>query len=70
MNLSEFMTALVDYFLDLYSWTTSIYPFEDFPISLFWLCESTVLTNIAWKLFPADLADNFEEFDDDTTFVV
>lgn len=68
MNLSEFMTSLVNYFLNLYSWTTSIYPFEDFQISLFWLFESTVLTNIAWKLFPADLADNFE--DDDNTYIV
>lgn len=66
INLGDFMDALTAWFLDMYMWTDSIYPFADYPISLFWLFESTILANIAWQLFPHELADAFESDDDDS----
>lgn len=68
MSLNEFMSAFTNFILNFYSWTTSIYPFQDIQISLFWILESSVLTNLAWQLFPHDLADNFT--DDDNTYIV
>lgn len=63
------MDALTAFILQYYMWTDSIYPFQDVPISLFWLFESTVLANLAWQLFPHELVDAFENDDDLDTSV-
>lgn len=65
ISLQEFMTAFTNFILNFYSWTDSIYPFTDVNISLFWLFESTVLTGLAWQLFPAEIADNFTDIDEE-----
>lgn len=65
ISISEFMSAFTAFLLDLYAWTDSIYPFIDVDISLFWLFESTVLTGLAWQLFPAEIADNFVDIDEE-----
>lgn len=58
MNWSEFATFVFDRFFYFYKWTSSVYPFDDFPISLFWLLASVPL--FIWLLsliFPIDDGD-------------
>lgn len=65
ISISEFMSAFTAFLLEFYSWTDSIYPFTDVDISLFWLFESTILTGLAWQLFPSEIADNFMDIEDE-----
>lgn len=57
IELSDFMSTFVGYLLEFYHWTDNIYPFSDYPISLFWLFSSVVLSSLAYNLFPPDVAD-------------
>lgn len=57
INLTDFMRSFVGYLMSFYHWTDSIYPFSDYPISLFWLFSSVVLASLAYNLFPPDVAD-------------
>lgn len=57
INISDFMSNFVGYLMAFYNWTDSIYPFSDYPISLFWLFSSVVLASLAYNLFPPGVAD-------------
>lgn len=57
INLHDFMSNFVGSLLGFYAWSNDIYPFSDYPISLFWLFESTVLASLAYSLFPPQVAD-------------
>lgn len=51
MEFSVFISGVVQYFVDLYLFADSIYPFSDVNVSAFWLLEGTLLTSLAYTLF-------------------
>lgn len=64
INLSDFMSTFVGYLMAFYHWTDNIYPFSDYPISLFWLFSSVALASLAYNLFPPDVADAFLDIEE------
>lgn len=71
-NFSEFVGAFTGWFVDMYSYTTSIYPFSDVNISLFWILESSVIWQLAWKFFPVEMDEQYHKDDDylDESYIV
>lgn len=63
ISLNEFILAAENFFYSFYQFTSSIYPFTDYDVSLFWIIESLLLTSLAWSLFPVDteFEDVFDE---------
>lgn len=60
MSFASAFDAFITTFLGFIDFCDGIYPFTDFPqLSLFWLMESLIITNIAWQLFPDEVNDNF-----------
>lgn len=69
MNLGDFLAYARNFFYWFYDWTNSIYPFTDYDVSLFWICESLLLTHFVWRLFPVDtdFEEDAEIYDSDTS---
>lgn len=62
MSFSYFVLSFVAFFEAFYTFTDGIRPFTDFPsLSLFWICESTILTTIVWRMLPGPIDDDFTE---------